>query len=205
MDRARSTIKKYCLSYCRWCRSAARHGLKPLPAEGCYFALYLSEIISTASTPSQEIAAVYGVSWAHRKVGIPDPASHPLVVQAVGAAKRLLAQAIARKDPIKLDHLKEIHITQGSADIANHSSRIYGLYEMERPEQHQSKKHPDPALPYVNPPGEEEERSIQERAVCGHCKIWEDWFLPSQRYREISGLHWFGLWSPADENKWISE
>ena len=48
------------------------------------------------------------MSWAHRKAGIPDPASHPLVVQAVGAAKRLLAQPISRKDPIKTDHLKEI-------------------------------------------------------------------------------------------------
>ena len=108
MDRAQSTVKKNCLSYYMWCRWAARHGLKPLPAEGCYFVLYLSEIISTASTPSPVIAAVYGVTWAHRKAGITDPASHPLVVQAVGAAKRLLAQPIARKDPIKLDHLKEI-------------------------------------------------------------------------------------------------
>ena len=91
------------------------------------------------------------------------------------------------------------HVTQGSADIAIHSSRIYGLYEMEWPEQHQSGKHPDPTLPYVNPPGEEKEWPIQERAVCGQCKIWEDWFLPSQHYRDISGPQWFGLWSPADE------
>lgn len=111
MDRAPSTVRKYCLSYYKWCRWAKTHGLKALPADGCYFSLYLSELISTASSPSPVIAAVYGVSWAHRKAGSLDPASHPLVVQAVGAAKRLLAKPITRKEPIKVDHLKEISST----------------------------------------------------------------------------------------------
>ena len=108
MDRAHSTVRKYSLSYYKWCRWIAKLGLKPIPADGCYFALYLSELISKANSPSPVIAAVYGVSWAHRKAGCLDPASHPLVVQAVDAAKRLLAQPVSRKEPIKVGHLKEI-------------------------------------------------------------------------------------------------
>lgn len=79
-----------------------------LPAQGVHFALYLAYLLKKSNSPNSILAAISGVSWAHRKAMLEDPCTHSLVGEVRDAAKRLLSRPVQKKLPLSVVHLRKI-------------------------------------------------------------------------------------------------
>ena len=104
--KAPATITKYSGAYSRWKRWASgRQNVPILLAKPVHVALYLSYLAQTANTAAPLIEAVNALSWVHCMATVEDATTHPLVVQVLAGAKRLLAHKVTKKEPIKPEHL----------------------------------------------------------------------------------------------------
>ena len=105
--KAPSTIKKYSGAYSRWNRwASSRDEVPTLPAKPIHVALYLAYLTQTANTPSPVEEAVNALSWVHRMATVEDVTAHPLVVQVLAGAKRMLAHKTSKKEPLTPEHLR---------------------------------------------------------------------------------------------------
>ena len=107
--RAPATITKYSGAYSRWKRWASgRQNVPVLPAKPVHVALYLSFLAHKANTVAPLVEAVSALSWAHCMATVEDVTVHPLVVQVLAGAKRILAHKVSKKEPIKPEHLLQL-------------------------------------------------------------------------------------------------
>ena len=95
-DRAPQTVKTYSRAFEQWKTWAKSKGLRPLPASGHEFALYLAFLLRSAMSMSTMNPAVYGTAWAHKKVFLASPTEHPLKKQMIEASKRIIGTALVR-------------------------------------------------------------------------------------------------------------
>ena len=104
--KAPTTLKKYSGAFGRWKRwAASRQEVPTLPAKPIHVALYLSYLAQSARTAAPLEEAVNALSWVHRMATVEDITTHPIVVQVLAGAKRLLAHKTTKKEPITPEHL----------------------------------------------------------------------------------------------------
>ena len=115
--KAPATITKYSRAYSRWKRWAPnRQDVPALPAKPIHVALYLSYLAQTAQTAAPLTEAVSALSWVHCMATVEDVTAHPLVIQVLAGAKRMLAHKVSKKEPIKPKHLLALVQKFGSKD-----------------------------------------------------------------------------------------
>lgn len=104
--KAPATVKKYSGAYGRWKKWSTSHNeVHTLPAKPVHVALYLTYLAQSAKTPSPLEEAVNALSWVHKMATVEDVPAHPLVVQALAGAKRILAHKTKKKEPLTREHL----------------------------------------------------------------------------------------------------
>lgn len=117
--KAPATIKKYAGAFGRWKRWAAGHQeVSPFPAKPTHVALYLSYLAQKAKTAAPLEEAVSALSWAHRMATVEDVTCHPLVVQVLTGAKKLLAHKVTKKEPLRPEHLAALLEKFGTKDAS---------------------------------------------------------------------------------------
>jgi integrase len=117
--KAPATIKKYSGAFGRWKKwAASRREVTSLPAKPIHVALYLSYLAQSARTAAPLEEAVNALSWVHRMATVEDITDHPIVVQVLAGAKRLLAHKTTKKEPITTEHLTLLLQRFGSRDAS---------------------------------------------------------------------------------------
>ena len=112
---------KYASAAERWEEWAGEHGLRSIPADSFQLSLYLTELMQVSRSPAPVLAAVYGVAWAHKAAGVPDPTQDGTVQQVVRVARRVLARTPVRKKPLRREDIKALFVH------LNSSSRLADL------------------------------------------------------------------------------
>ena len=115
--KAPSTASKYCGAFTRWKKWAqTKPDVSVLPAKPLHVCLYLSFLIQKSASPAPVEEAVNALAWVHSVAVVEDPTKHPLVVQVVAGAKRLLAKRTVKKEPISADILSSLVKNFGHTD-----------------------------------------------------------------------------------------
>ena len=69
-----------------------------LPADPTYVAVYLTDVLNSASSPSPVLDTFHSIAWTHRMAGLDDdPTQHDLPKRA---ASRLIPRGLKKKTPI---------------------------------------------------------------------------------------------------------
>jgi hypothetical protein len=82
--------------FCAWCRTK---GVKFLPASPLLVALYMTDLLRTARSPSPVLSFSGAVYFSHTLAGLPSPTSHPLVGLAREIARRTKVAGKNQKRP----------------------------------------------------------------------------------------------------------
>ena len=110
-DLTPNTIKKYTLSFTKWSKWAQSKAQSPpppppIPALIDLFSVFLILQIRLCGSSSTFNSIIAGVAWAHKKMGLTSPTSHPLVMQLINAGHRILGKSTAnRKKPLLHSHM----------------------------------------------------------------------------------------------------
>jgi len=99
-SRAESSARKYDGGFRRWSSWAEEQHIQNLPADPLHIALYLVELIQSATSPSPVTTAIYSISWAHKTEGLADPTANDIVQRVHQGAQRLLSSRRVRKTPV---------------------------------------------------------------------------------------------------------
>ena len=118
-DMAPSTVKKYHGAFLEWRAWADTNQIKPLPAPGEMFTLYLILCLKCCTSTSSFDTKEYGVAWAHKKMCLPSPTDHPLAKQVTEAGHRLLGKTTAnRKHPLSIHHIRKLYDKYHDGNLA---------------------------------------------------------------------------------------
>ena len=99
-SKAASTNLKYAAAFARWECLATLHTTDvTLSANPLHVRLYLAHLAGLASSPSVLDAAYYGIKWAHKLCGLPDPTCHSLPTIVMDSARRVLGKPAVAKNP----------------------------------------------------------------------------------------------------------
>ena len=80
--------------------------MPPMPAPIDLFSVFLILLIRLCSSSSTFNSIIAGVAWAHKKMGLTSPTSHPLVMQLINAGHRILGKStVNRKKPLLHSHM----------------------------------------------------------------------------------------------------
>ena len=99
----------------RW--AVGHQEVSPFPAKPTHVALYLSYLTQKAKTATPLEEAVSALLWAHCMATVENVTCHPLVVQVLAGAKKLLAHK-AKKEPLRPDHLAALVENFGTKDAS---------------------------------------------------------------------------------------
>ncbi len=117
--KAPATIKKYAGAFGRWKRwASSRQEVRVLPARPIHVALYLAYLAQAAKTSAPLEEAINALSWVHKMATVEDITSHPLVIQVLAGAKRMLAHRIIKKKPLQPDQLQMLVNHFGAKDAS---------------------------------------------------------------------------------------
>lgn len=110
-SKSSNTTRTYYAGFIRWTKWAATNGLNHtafLPAKPIHVALYLASLVQLSRSPSPIIQAYYSINWAHSITGTASPTDSSLVKNILEGAKRQLAVAKNRKEPITPEILEKL-------------------------------------------------------------------------------------------------
>ena len=117
-DLASNSVKKYYNAFIRWQMWSKSKSISALPADAVGFCLYLALQTRLCSSISAFESAVYGVVWAHQKMCLTSPTSHPMTKQVIKAGRRILGKStINRKLPLKQEHVRALVIKYGNSNL----------------------------------------------------------------------------------------
>ena len=120
---------KYASAEERWEKWAGEHGLQSIPADSFQLSLYLTELMQVSRSPAPVLAAVYGVAWAHKAAGVPDPMQESTVQKVVCVARRVLARTPVRKKPLHREDIKALFVhLKGSVERSLLPSAIFLIF-----------------------------------------------------------------------------
>ena len=77
-DLAPNSVKKYYNAFVRWQMWSKSKSISALPADAVGFCLYLALQTRLCGSISAFESVVYGVVWAHHKMCLTSPTSHPM-------------------------------------------------------------------------------------------------------------------------------
>ena len=119
-SRADATSKKYLGAFRRWKQWALKHGVKALPVESKYLALYLQYIGDTVRSKSAVEEAVHAIAWIHSIAGLSSPTCSPFVTVVVEGLRRSLARPIIKKTPFNTEMLAAmVNDTHKNGSLSN--------------------------------------------------------------------------------------
>ena len=114
------TPKKYLGAFRRWKQWALKHGVKALPVESKYLALYLQYIGDTVRSKSAVEEAVHAIAWIHSIAGLSPPTCSPFVTVVVEGLRRSLARPIIKKTPFNTEMLAAmVNDTHKNGSLSN--------------------------------------------------------------------------------------
>ena len=117
--KAPTTVKKYAGAFSRWKRWASSwQEIPSLPARPIHVALYLTYLAQTAKTSAPLEEAINALSWVHKMATVEDITTHPLVVQVLAGAKRMLARKTTKKEPLQPEQLLMLVNRFGARDAS---------------------------------------------------------------------------------------
>ena len=106
-DLAPCSVKRYYNAFVRWQMWSKSKSISALPADAVGFCLYLTLQTRLYGFISAIGSVVYGVVWAHHKMCLTFPTSHPLTKQVIKAGRRILGKStINIKLPLKQEHVR---------------------------------------------------------------------------------------------------
>ena len=109
-SRSSSTVKGYFSAFMRWKSWARQNDIEEcLPARSIHVAVYLSCLVEQSKTPSPITQAFYGIKWAHSVISVPSPTDSQLVRNVLEGAKRRIAHAVQKKEPITPDLIEKMY------------------------------------------------------------------------------------------------
>ena len=111
-DRAVNTVKKYSGAVNRWATWAKSHGFEPLPAMPHTAAIYVVFFIIAAIN-----SVIYGLKWAHSKLGRDSPTDDIMVKQLVESAARILSKPRKPKEPLMPYEVKQMVSSLRKGDL----------------------------------------------------------------------------------------
>lgn len=124
-ESTRRAYRADCRHFREWCFA---HGVLALPALPATVALYLTELARTykVATIARRIAAI---GQEHRKAGLPNPFTHPRVVEVWGGVRRALGVAQDRKDAILTADLRQMlqPLTEATIDVRDRALMLLGF------------------------------------------------------------------------------
>ena len=107
-DKTPKTVKSYFCAFGVWKCWAEQCRVSVLPVEQVVFFLYLVKLIQENKSVSTINSALYGVSWAQKKVGQAQITENPFVTQVMDAGCRILARPPECKKPLTADQVMPI-------------------------------------------------------------------------------------------------
>lgn len=126
-SRAPNTYKKYKAGFekfCDWCRS---FDLCPLPADDFDVAIYLSSVLTNATSVSTIDGVFYSIKWVHDICGLLNPCDSAMVRQVLEGAHRTIGKHVVKKEPISHEHIKVIVDRFGGQDADLSSLRVISI------------------------------------------------------------------------------
>ena len=89
------------------------------PSSRCSWFLFILSLANQAVwLISAFESAVYGVVWAHHKMCLTSPTSHPMTKQVIKADRRILGKStINRKLPLKQEHVRALVLKYGNSNL----------------------------------------------------------------------------------------
>ena len=107
-DKAVNTVKKYSGAVKRWATWAKSHGFEPLPAMPHAVAIYVVFLMQTTQSIAAINSVIYGLKWAHSKLGRDSAADDIMVKQLVESARRILSKPRKPKEPLMPYEVKQM-------------------------------------------------------------------------------------------------
>ena len=127
-SKAPNTLSKYRLAWQQWQRWSTRFPtVSRFPAKPFEVALYLRELLNTATNIAPIHAAVYGIHWAHQAAGVSSPTDHEFVKATVEGCRRLLAKPIRPKDPLPVTVFPNLVASLGGPEATLDQLRLLVL------------------------------------------------------------------------------
>ena len=117
--KAPATLKKCAGAFSRWKRwVSSGQEVHMLSARPIHVALYLTYLAQTAKTPAPLEEAINALFWVHKMATVEDITAHPLVVQVLVRAKRMLVHKTTKKEPLQPDQLQILVNRFGARDAS---------------------------------------------------------------------------------------
>ena len=116
-DKAVNTVKKYSGAVKRWATWAKFHGFEPLPAMPHAVAIYVVFLMQTTQSIAAINSVIYGLKWAHSKLGRDSPADDIMVKQLVESAGRILSKPRKPKEPLMPYEVKQMVSSLRKGDL----------------------------------------------------------------------------------------
>ncbi|XP_067681328.1 integrase/recombinase xerD homolog, partial [Haliotis asinina] len=118
-SKADATVVKYRRAFTCWKKWASRFKeITVLPANSFHVGLYLMSLIQSGKRSPVIMNAVYGIRWAHRVAGLPDPCQHDLIKNITEAARRCYSDPLKKKEPIDVVILEKLVVRFGREDCS---------------------------------------------------------------------------------------
>ena len=106
--RTDNTVKAYSSGFNTWKKWADTYSVEHLPANPLSFALYMLSLIQGDQNITKIRNIYYAVKFYHNTLHFPDPTSNEVVQEMLEVAKRLCKKKINKKNPITIEHVKQL-------------------------------------------------------------------------------------------------
>ena len=106
---ADSTVTKYYSAWNKWlnwCKDKPE--VQPRPAEPFFVAIYLNFLLRTVAKKGCISAAMYGIRWGHRIIGLPTPTNNSIVQLAFEGCLRLCPGKTVKKEALPVHVIKDL-------------------------------------------------------------------------------------------------
>ena len=107
-DKAVYTVKKYFGAFNKWVAWAKSYGFERLPALPYAVAIYVVYFMQNTQSIAAINSAIYGLKWAHSKLGRDSPTDDIMVKQLVQSASRILSKPRKPKEPLMPNEVKQM-------------------------------------------------------------------------------------------------
>ena len=113
----KTTVSKYYPAWKKWlewCRLKSE--VCERPAEPFYVAIYLNHLLFTTGKKGAILAAMYGIRWGHRNIGLKSPTDNSLVQLACEGCIRLCGGKTVKKEAMPVHVIKDLVDTYCEGD-----------------------------------------------------------------------------------------
>ena len=116
-SRQPNTTKAYISWYNRFTKWAARfEELNILPASELAITMFILSLVKTGHLQSSLQQCLAAFTWVHKLAKLPNPSDSPLIATVMEGAKRIASRPATRKEPITVQHIRQLYLKMGQRD-----------------------------------------------------------------------------------------